>query len=144
MKNIDLYSFRCGVMECFNEMLRAGVKCLALSHPFPSQKEREAYLPFAQEVSLRYQTQFCLEDDPLITDLFPASMNRGKCGILFFREDSVREEYLALKKQKNALLAAGEYRGEARLELARRYGALLSYPPERCDVLIAENEEKEP
>ena len=33
MREIDTYSYRCGVMDCFCEMVRAGVKNLALSHP---------------------------------------------------------------------------------------------------------------
>ena len=30
---IDSYSFQCGVIDCFNEMVAAGVKSLALSRP---------------------------------------------------------------------------------------------------------------
>ena len=33
MKPIDVYSYRCGVIDCFNEMVRAGLKKIALSHP---------------------------------------------------------------------------------------------------------------
>ena len=32
MQNIDPYSYQCGVIDCFNEMVRSGVKALALSH----------------------------------------------------------------------------------------------------------------
>ena len=28
MQNIDPYSYQCGVIECFNEMVRSGVKAL--------------------------------------------------------------------------------------------------------------------
>ena len=33
MQTIDPYSYQCGAIDCFNEMVRAGVKRLALSHP---------------------------------------------------------------------------------------------------------------
>ena len=36
MRNIDSYSYQCGVIDCFNEMVYAGVKSLALSHPMDS------------------------------------------------------------------------------------------------------------
>ena len=36
MQNIDPYSYQCGVIDCFNEMVRSGVKALALSHPMDS------------------------------------------------------------------------------------------------------------
>lgn len=39
MHEIDTYSYRCGVMDCFCEMVRAGVKSLALSHPVDSRAE---------------------------------------------------------------------------------------------------------
>ena len=46
MQNIDPYSYQCGVIDCFNEMVRSGVKALALSHPMDSAAERDALIPF--------------------------------------------------------------------------------------------------
>ena len=74
---IDSYSFQCGVIDCFNEMVAAGVKSLALSRP-ASREERDALIDFAHESCRRYGTKLYPEDQPLITDLFPLSLNQGK------------------------------------------------------------------
>lgn len=140
---MDVFSYRCGAIDCFNEMVRAGLKPLALAHPCDTAAERDAFLPFCREICAQYGTRFFVEDDPLLTDLFPLSLNRDKFNILFYREEKVRLEYLALKEEKKSLLARGEYRGEVRRELACRFGALLGYPRERCLALIEENSEKE-
>ena len=42
MREIDKYSFRCGVIDCFNEMVAAGVKRMAFSHTSPTAEERDA------------------------------------------------------------------------------------------------------
>ena len=97
MRNIDSYSYQCGVIDCFNEMVYAGVKSLALSHPMDSAEERDALLPYARELCQRYGNQLYIEDEPLLSDLFPLSLNRGKHNILFYRAGHVLEEYLRLK-----------------------------------------------
>ena len=38
---LDRFSYRCGVIDCFNEMVRAGLKPMALAHPCPTREERE-------------------------------------------------------------------------------------------------------
>ena len=82
MRAIDEYSYQCGVMDCFCEMVRAGVKRLALSHPMETKVKRDAFLDYAKELCEKYGVQYYPEDDGLITDLFPVSMNRGKHNIL--------------------------------------------------------------
>ena len=64
MRNIDSYSYQCGVIDCFNEMVYAGVKSLALSHPMDSAEERDALLPYARELCQRYGNQLYIEDEP--------------------------------------------------------------------------------
>ena len=140
---MDSYSYQCGVIDCFNEMVRAGLKPLALSHPCSTRKERDAFFPFCEEICLRYGTLFFPEDEPLLTDLFPLSMNRGKYNILFYRQKEVLDSYMALKERKSELLKTGGYSGEARKELAVSYGKLLGYPKEGCIRLIKDNSEKE-
>ena len=46
-------------------------------------------------------------------------------------------QYLAIKADKAALKAEGKYEGEARKEIARRFGRLLSYPDAVIERLIA-------
>lgn len=144
MREIDDYSYQCGVMDCFCEMVRAGVKRLALSHPMDTKQERDALLEYAQELCSRYGVQYYPEDEGLITDLFPLSMNRGKYNILFFKEEKVLEEYLSLKAEKLVFCQIGGYTAQKRRDLALRYGKLLGYTQEAIDQLIGQNAEKEP
>ena len=143
IRSIDLYSYRCGAIDCFCEMVRAGLKRLALAHPCDTAQERDAFLPFCEEICRRYGIMYVTEDEPLLTDLFPLSMNKGKHNILFYREADTLARYRALKCEKQALLTSGRYRDAGRKQIALRFGALLGYPEEDCERLIAQNEEKE-
>ena len=140
---LDHFSYRCGVIDCFNEMVRAGLKPMALAHPCPTPAERDSYLPFCQEICGKYGTKYFPEDAMLLTDLFPLSANRGKYNIIFYRDETVRRTYEDLKAEKAALQAAGQYRGEPRRRLACRFGALLGYPEADCLRMIGENSERE-
>ena len=100
MQNIDPYSYQCGVIDCFNEMVRSGVKALALSHPMDSAAERDALIPFARSCCHQYGNQLYIEDTPLLTDLFPLSLNQGKFNILFYRAGHILDQYLRLKERK--------------------------------------------
>ena len=62
MKKIDDYSYQCGVIGCFNEMIHAGLKKIALSHPADSAIMRDGWLPFSREICQKYKTQFYIED----------------------------------------------------------------------------------
>lgn len=141
---LDRFSYRCGVIDCFNEMVRAGLKPMALAHPCPTPAERDRYLPFCEAICGQYGTKFFPEDDMLLTDLFPLSANRGTYNIIFYREEAVRRAYEDLKAEKAALLAAGQYRGEPRRRLACRFGALLGYPETDCLRMIEANADREP
>ena len=141
---LDRFSYRCGVIDCFNEMVRAGLKPMALAHPSPTPAERDRYLPFCEAICGQYGTKFFPEDDMLLTDLFPLSANRGTYNIIFYREEAVRRAYEDLKAEKAALLAAGQYRGEPRRRLACRFGALLGYPETDCLRMIGANADREP
>ena len=140
---LDHFSYRCGVIDCFNEMVRAGLKPMALAHPSDTPAERDSYLPFCQEICGKYGTKYFPEDAMLLTDLFPLSANRGKYNIIFYRDETVRRTYEDLKAEKAALQAAGQYRGEPRRRLACRFGALLGYPEADCLRMIGENTERE-
>ena len=115
MQNIDPYSYQCGVIDCFNEMVRSGVKALALSHPMDSAAERDALIPFARSCCHQYGNQLYIEDTPLLTDLFPLSLNQGKFNILFYRAGHILDQYLRLKERKANLVAERAYFGGNRL-----------------------------
>lgn len=143
MQPLDGFSYQCGVIDCFCEMVKAGLKPLALSHPCGTAAERDGYLPFCGEICGQYGLFFYPEDAPLLTDLFPLSMNQGKYNILFYRRPEVLRRYRELKDQKKVLQASGVYQGPARRALALEFGALLGYPEEGSLRLIQQNKEKE-
>ena len=142
MKKLDRYSYQCGVIDAFNEVVRAGVKRIALSHPADSREEAMELIPFSQQICQQYGNHFYLEESPLLTDLFPISLNKGKYNIIYYRQEDIRQ-YLALKKRKQQLLEQQAYQGEARRQIAVEYGKLLSYSTETIERYLAQNEEKE-
>ena len=143
MESIDTFSYQCGVIDSFNEMVRAGVKALALSHPVDTEAERDALIPFSKQICRSYGTKLYPENDPLLTDLFPRALNQGKYLILFYREDHILEQYIRLKDRKAALVAEGAYFGGNRSRIAWEYGRLLSYSDEAIRRLIHENGDRE-
>lgn len=143
MESIDTFSYQCGVIDSFNEMVRAGVKALALSHPVDTEAERDALIPFSKQICRAYGTKLYPENDPLLTDLFPCALNQGKFLILFYREDHILEQYIRLKDRKAALVAEGAYFGGNRSRIAWEYGRLLSYSDEAIRRLIHENGDRE-
>ena len=135
MKHIDTYSYQCGVMDCFNEMVKAGLKKMALAHPCKSPEERAPYVAYAKVLCEKYHTKYYLDDDPLITDLFPIHMNKDTYNIIFYRDDEVIETYKLLKQLKK--------QHHDRRDIAYRFGHLLSYSDETIQHYIDTNDEKE-
>ena len=138
---MDVYSYQCGVIDAFNEIVKAGVKDLALSHP-ASSKEIYELLPFVISMTQKYGTSYEVENDLLITDLFPVSHNKGKTVILFWKDPIVIEKYHELKKWKAYSLRHGTYH-ETRTDIAREFGKLLSYSERAIETMMKENPEKE-
>lgn len=140
---MDQFSYACGVMDAFNEVVKAGVKKLALSHPFVWDDHAEALIEEAKKIASKYGNQMKVEKELLITDLFPYSSNRGKTVILFYKDETVIEKYFSLKEEKKALLAKDEYCKEARKRIAVEFGHLLSYSDEAIEKYLELNLEKE-
>lgn len=143
MKEINTYSYQCGVMDAFNEVVRAGVKRLALAHPCDTIEQRDGYLDYAQQLCEKYGNHMYVENDSLLTDLFPISLNKDKYNIVFARDPRDLELYVELHDRKKKLSEKGLYHGEARKQLAVDFGHLLSYSDEAIERLIASNTERE-
>ena len=135
------YEYNCGVIDAFNEVVRAGVKELALSHP-STYEEIQELLPFVERITKQYGTKYEVEPNLLITDLFPYSANKGKTVILFWKRDEIIKEYHALKAKKETAIRNGTYEIE-RKEIAHSFGRLLSYSEEAIEHYINTNTEKE-
>ncbi len=143
MNDMDQYSYQCGVMDAFNEVVRAGVKRLALAHPCDTKEQRDRFLPYAQQLCEKYGTHLYVENDSLLTDLFPYSANKDKFNIVFAKDPKDLDLYVKLHVRKQELIAKGLYSGEARKEIAVEFGHLLSYSDEAIEQFIANNPEKE-
>ena len=98
--SLDSFSYQCGVIDAFNEVVKAGVKRIALSHPTDTLAECQALIPFSEQICRQYGNHFYVEQEPLLTDLFPVSINRGKFNILYYRDERDIQIYLSLKEEK--------------------------------------------
>lgn len=139
---IDTFSYQLGAADCFCEMVRAGVKRIALSHPCDSREERDRFLPEFDKLCQKYGVYYYVEDDAFLTDLFPLSLNKGKCNVIFYQEEPFLQGYLDLKAEKKRAVLEGNY-DACREEIAWRYGKLLSYTDQGIQRLLDANAEKE-
>ena len=134
MPKIDQRSYQLGVMGGFAEVVKLGVKQLALSEVM-TPEEMDGVMDDAMVIAERNHVQMWRETDFLVTDLYPADVAAGKHVLLIYTGDTL-DRYLAIKADKAGLVAAGEYEGDARAEIARRFGRLLSYPGSVIDDLL--------
>jgi len=134
---IDQRSYNLGGIGAFGEMVDAGVKKLALSAAL-SPENMDALTEEAVRIAKRNNVEIYRENDFLVTDLFPASITEGKHVLVIYKGETM-QEYLDLKIRKAQLVASNQYAGEAREEIARRFGAMLSYPEWKIDELISNN-----
>jgi hypothetical protein len=121
---IDLRSFHLGMINCFAEMVAAGVKRLAISPPL-APDEYEALREASEAIVKGSGIQSYLEKSLLITDLQSPEFTRGKWSILYFKEQETLGAYLALKERKEALNSAGAGSFQ---EISKDFMRLLSYP----------------
>lgn len=132
---IDRRSYDLGGIGAFAEVVGAGVKKLALSAPM-SPAEMDALYDEAVRIIERNHALSHRETNFLTTDLFPEEITKGKHVILIYT-GTVKDEYMALKQEKQALVASGRYQGEARKGIARKMGKLLSYSDEKIESLLS-------
>lgn len=58
-------------------------------------------IPFSQQICQQYGNHFYLEESPLLTDLFPISLNKGKYNIIYYRQEE-SSSILRLKKESSS------------------------------------------
>jgi hypothetical protein len=132
---IDERSYRLGSIGAFAEMVDAGVKKLALSAAVEPQ-EMDAMVVEAERIAGDHGVEIYRETDFLVTDLFSPDLTEGKHVLLIYR-GSTQREYMDLKAEKVRLEGLGQYEGEARRQIALRFGALLSYTDEKIEALLS-------
>ena len=125
-RKIDRYSYELGVMDCFCEMVAAGLKTLAMSHPCDTKEERDPYEEEVRRICDYYGIQYYPEDEPFLTDLFPEELNKDKFNYLFFRDPETLGRYMALKREQVHMIKEGSYQGENRRHIAAPFARLLS------------------
>jgi len=135
---IDERSYQLGVIGGFAEVVGVGVKRLALSSAM-SPEAMDGLIEEAEKIIARNDALAYLETDFLVTDLFPSEVTDGKHVILIYREPGLLEEYQSLKSRKEELIDEGRYEGEARKDIARGMGRMLSYPEERIERMLSES-----
>ena len=141
-RDIDKYSYHLGAADSFCEMVRAGVKNIALSHPCDSKEERDSFLKDFDLLCEKYGVSYYIEDIPFLTDLFEVPLNKNKYNVIFYKDEKYLNEYLNLKKEKELSLTNHSYAND-RYDIAYKYGKLLSYSDDRIELLIKGNNEKE-
>ena len=117
--------FTLGMMNAYAESVKNRAKILGLGEPLSSE-ETDALFEYAKVIARHNQVKIYREPELLVTDLFPAHITRNKHVILIYLDDTL-EKYLAIKADKASLVQTGKYEGEARKQIARRFGKLLSY-----------------
>lgn len=133
--NIHQRSFQLGMINCFAEMVAAGVKPLAISPPLtPEEYEeiREASETIVQGSGIRSY----LERSLLVTHLQTPEFTRGKWSILYFKNQGTLDAYLALKERKARLEAEEKLTEGADAEISRAFMELLGYPAEVIEEKI--------
>ncbi len=134
MPEVDQRSYQLGVMGGFAEVVKLGVKQLALSEVM-TPEDMDGVMDDAMVIAERNEVQMWRETDFLVTDLYPANVAVGKHVLLIYTGDTL-DQYLAIKADKARLVDKGEYEGAAREEIAIRFGRLLSYPESVIDDLL--------
>jgi hypothetical protein len=143
MTEIDLRSFHLGMINCFAEMVAAGVKTLAISPPL-SPKEYEGLREASEAIVKGSEIHSWLETSLLVTDLQSADFTAGKWSVLYYKDPKTLEAYLGLKKRKADLEAVGGYDAHIRRGISREFMRLLSYPEEVIAKKIERGGEDDP
>jgi hypothetical protein len=135
---IDRISFQLGMINCFVEMVACGVKKLALSPPL-SPEDYRLIGKFSEEIVKNFGIQAYLEKSLLVTDLQSEEFTRGKWLILYYEKDDILKSYLSLKKRKRLLEKSGRHGKDARKDISREFGRLLSYPEDKIEERISKD-----
>lgn len=129
-ENMD---FRNGVNDAFCEIVRAGVKKLALSHATDDEEIFSKEFHSAYQCVKKYNIKMYVEEDLIETLLFDIS---GCKVIIFYSEDQDIEDYIALK---HAIRNNSHPTLEDRKAYAAELGRLLSYSKNRIEDMILSN-----
>ena len=92
----DERSFHLGMIEAFCEMVAQGVKPLAFS-PVLESEEWQTLQPYAEQTAARFAVYSFAEPELFAGDLADADSLKGKIVVLYYKDEAVLKEYLAIK-----------------------------------------------
>ena len=126
-----------GAVIAYSEAIGFGVKQLGLSSVY-SDEELEIMLKVINFASEKYGTLLYVEPYLLKSKLFRRDIAEGKTVVVIANNQKVLDEYMELKRLKEESDEKGKPE-ELELEIARRFGKLLSYDDKTIERLIAKN-----
>ena len=129
--------FTLGMMNAYAEAVKNKAKILGLGEPLSSEETDELF-EYAKQIAHHNGVKIYREPDLLVTDLFPAHITRNKHVILIYLDDTL-DNYMAIKADKASLLESGQYKGQARKNIARRFAKLLSYSDDVVEQKLKRN-----
>lgn len=115
-----------GEIKAWCEAAKNEAKELGLSAPF-KPVDYETLLPHMKEQAENNNVNFFLEKSLIITDLFGDMDLTSIWVFLIYKDQKTLDDYLKLKEDKEKLVESGQYEGEARKDIAVRFGRLLGY-----------------
>jgi hypothetical protein len=121
----------------FAEVVGAGCKKLALSSPY-SREMAAKMVPITEYAANEYNVKLMVETDLLVSKLFPRDIAKNKTVILIAHDQSVLDEYLMLKQLKKDSNKKGNP-NVLEMEIAQRFGSLLSYDEKTINRLLSKN-----
>ncbi len=118
----------------FSEAVGFGVKQLALSSLY-TDEELDVMLKVIEFASQEYNTVYYTEPDLLKSRLFQRDIAKDKTVVLIANNQNVLDEYHELKK----LSKAKDNSDKVEMDIARRFGKILSYDSDTIERLIKKN-----
>ena len=115
-----------GAISAFCEAAASEAKSMSLSSLF-LPADFDLIDAEARRVAEENGVHLYLEKSLLATDLFPNVDTAGKWVYVIYKKKEFLDRYLDLKEEKERLVKAGQYSGDARLEIARNFGRILGY-----------------
>jgi hypothetical protein len=118
--------------------------CKKIGHKPPSPENYDVIGPLSDEIVRGFGIRSFLEKSLLITDLQTEDFTRGKWSILYYENESVLKDYLALKKKKMRLEDMGKYNEPERKAISREFMRLLSYPDNKIEEKLSKADPSDP
>ena len=137
VEDFHLYSYHAGINTAFAEVVGAGCKKLALSATYEPDFANKM-MAATEHAAKEYNVLLHVEENLLVTKLFPADVAKDKVVIMILQNQEVLYEYLTLKEIKKKSNSEGNP-DEMEVEIARQFGKLLSYDDASIERLLSKN-----